>query len=273
MAIKKLLIAVCVLALITMACSITVDLGSSTSSTPTSSLSVMDQVSTMVAQTLQAMTQEAALATPADSATPTITPTPTQTNTPVPSSLSVSVATNCYAGPSTHYGFVITIYPGVTVTVVGKDVADNYWIINVPNYPGTICWLSGQYASVTGDTDALSQPATPAISIYTLEEPSGVRVSCNKTVFPTPTGTPPPWWGHGWWGGEITAIIHWRNNDPDQTGIRVYRDGYRIATLGRGATSYTDNFGGHWEWNWNLTYGVQAFNSSEISSIVSASCN
>jgi len=271
MTVKKLLTLFCILALVTLACSFTVDLGASPSSTPTNQLTGMDQVSTMVAQTLQAFTQEALLATPANTATPTITPTPTQTNTPIPSTLSVSVATDCYAGPSTHYGFVITIYPGMTVTVIGKDSTDNYWIIDVPNYPGTLCWLSGQYASVTGDTNALPAPATPVISIYTLDEPTNLRVSCTRHNWPTPTGTPTWHNGHGWQGGDATVVLHWRNTDSSQTGVRIYKDGYRVTTLGGGATSFTDNFSGWgWGWNWGdgTTYGVQAVNSYAVSSIV-----
>ncbi len=259
MAVKKLLVSFFILALATLACGINVDLGTSpsSSSTPTNQSTNLDQVSTLVAQTLQALTQTALAATPADTPTAMVTPTPI--NTPIPPTLSVSVATNCYAGPSTNYGFVITIHPGTIVTVSGKDTADKYWIIDAPGYPGTICWLSGQYASVSGDTTDLPAPATPEASIYTLSEPTNVRVSCNKSS-----------------SGPGTVNIRWRNTDPDQTQVRVYRGGYRIATLGGGVTSYTDDWdwdGWGWGWhNWDLTYGVQAANSSEVSSIVTGSC-
>jgi|GEM_PF-1200471 len=270
MPIKRLLAIFGVLALLTLACGFTVDLGSSPASSPTQQLSSIDQVSTMVAQTLSALTQEAVLATPAETSTPI--PTATITNTALPATLTVSVATNCYAGPSTSYGFVITIYPGTSVTVVGKDPGDNYWIIDVPGYPGTVCWLSGQNASVSGDTADLSAPATTAI-LYALSSPDDLRISCNRpawTPFPTPgAGTPwPHHWGGGggggWWqigGGSV--VFRWRNTDPDQTGIWVYRDGYRVATLGGGATSY----GGGWGWGNSVTYGVQAFNSTARSGI------
>ncbi len=273
MPMKRLLALFGVLALVTLACGFTVDLGSSSSSTATSTPPGPDQVSTMVAQTLQAFTQEALLATPAETATPTATAA--IANTTLPATLSVSVATNCYAGPSTSYGFVITIYPGTSVTVVGKDTADNYWIIDVPGYPGTVCWLSGQYASVSGDTNDLSVPATTAI-LYALSSPDDLRISCNRparpawTPFPTPgAGTPWPhhsgnWQGgYGWQGGGGSVVFRWQNTDPDQTGIWVYRDGYRVATLGGGATSYS----GGWGWGNSVTYGVQVFNSSGMSGI------
>jgi len=260
MPVKKLLTLFCILALATLACSITVDLGTSPSITPTYTPAGIGQISTMVAQTLQALTQEALSATPLNTPTPPATPTPT--NTALPPTLSVSVATNCYAGPSTHYGFVITIYPGITVAVIGKDIADNYWIIEVPNYPGTICWLSGQYASVNGETSNLSAPATPAVSIYTLDEPTNLRVaSCTSQPF---WGTPGPW-GHN--GARWTVVIRWRNMDDEQTGVRVYRDGYLIGRLGGHATSYSDTFFHH-DWHDDVTYGVQAVNSYAVSSIV-----
>ncbi len=259
---RKLLILFCILALVMMACSVTFDLGpQSSSGTATPTLSGMDQVSTMVAQTLQALTQEALTAAP--TSTPLPSATATSTNTPLPPTLSVSVATNCYAGPSTNYGFVITIYPGVTVTVEGKDTADNYWIIDVPNYPGTVCWLSGQYARVSGDTNSVPAPATPVVSNYTLSEPRGLRVSCTSQAL-SPTPDPDDWhWDNA---SQWTVVFRWTNTDPDQTGVRVYRNGHQIATLHAHASSITDTFihYGHWD----VTYGVQALNGSQVSSIV-----
>jgi hypothetical protein len=213
----------------------------------------------MVAQTLQAYTQAALSFTPASSPTPSSTATPT--NTSEPPTLSVSSATNCYAGPRTNYGFVITIRPGTIVTVAGKDTADNYWIIDVPGYPGTVCWLSGQYAAVSGDTASLPAPATPLASMYTLSEPRNLRLSCWSE---SDSGTPEPWWHHE---SETTVNFRWTNTDPDQTAVRVYRNGWRIATLGAHASSYTDTL--FHDWRHGVTYGVQAANGSQVSSIVS----
>ena len=265
----KILALFCLLGLVMLACSVTVDLGSLPSSTPTRQLSSQDQLSTMVAQTLQAFTQAALSATPAN--TPLPTATGTAANTPVPPTLSVSVATNCYAGPRTNYGLVFTLRPGTVVTVSGKDTADNYWIIDVPNYPGTICWLSGQYAGISGDTSNLAEPATPVPSIYNLSEPTDLNVSCSKqTLSPTPTPGPGQWWQGDF---QLTVYLHWRNTESDQLGVRIYRDGRRIATLGGYATSYTDVF---FPFGWHrddITYGVQAFNSSDVSNIVTIEVN
>lgn len=265
---KRFLALFCLLALSAIACSVTVDLG-------TQQLFGQANVPTMVAQTLQALAQAALSATPTSPPLPTATATPV--NTPAPPTLSVSVATDCYAGPGSNYGFVITIRPGTTVTVVGKDTADNYWIIDTPGHPGTLCWLSGQYAKVSGDTGNLSSPATPAVSTYTLSEPRRLRASCRSASFSAPPvvapGGPPgvspfPAPPAPWWDDELhaTVVIQWANTDPDQTGVRVYRNGWRIATLGRNATSYTDTF--DHEWEDDVTYGVQAFNNTAVSSVV-----
>ncbi|MFN2120978.1 MAG: hypothetical protein ACK2T0_11335 [Anaerolineales bacterium] len=248
-----------VLALALTGCSVTVDMGApSASSTPTE-LSVQQQVATGVAQAVQALTQEAPTGTPTPMATATPTPLP------LPATLSVSAATNCYAGPNTNYGFVITIRPGTVVTVTGKDTPDNYWIIEVPGYPGTVCWLSGQYASVSGDTASLPSPATPLPSIYTLSEPRGLRVSCTAHYSSDSHGArhhgdhendPSSW----------TVVFRWKNTSPDATGVRVYRNGRLVARLGPGGSSYTDTFSGRRFRG--VTYGVQAYNATAVSSIV-----
>ena len=257
MGIKSFLVLVSVLGLAILACGMSVDLGNRSAPTPTGQPAGQNEVATMVAGTVQAFTQVALSATPAA--------TLTATNTPLPPTLSVSVATNCYAGPRTDYGFVITIYPGTTVTVVGKDTPDNSWIIDVPGYPGTVCWLSGQNAKINGDTAALPAPATPVISIYTLSEPRNLRVSCTSESL---SGTPEPWWHNA---SEWTVVFRWTNTDADQTGVRVYRNGRHLATLGAHASSFTESFfhqGRH-----GVTYAVQAVTSARVSSIVSIDVN
>jgi len=194
MRLNKLLALFCIGALVMVACSVTVDLGASPSSTSTQQNTDVNQVPTMIAQTLQALTQTALFATPANTSTPTATAT--ASGKPMPSTLSVSVATNCYTGPNTNYGTVIIIYPGTTVTVVGKDTADNYWIIDVPGYPATTCWLSGRYASVNGDISDLPAPATPPL-------PS-ITYNYNPGVWCAHSSHRGRWmhWSHHWGGGS-----------------------------------------------------------------------
>jgi len=63
------------------------------------------------------------------------------------------------------------------------------------------------------------------------------------------------------------VVLKWKNIEADQTGVRVYRNGHRIATLGKNASSYTDTVSG--DWDDDVTYGVQAFGHYSVSSIVS----
>ncbi len=247
-ALKKPLAAFCILVLGGIACGISVDLGTPQTVNP-------NLVPTMVSQTLQALTQEALSAAPSN--TPTPSPTATPTNIPAAAALSVSTATTCYAGPSTGFGRVITIYPGTTASVVGKDTADNYWIIDAPGYPGTICWLSGQNAQVTGDTASLPSPATPVVPRYTLSEPRNLRVSCSSSAEEDDDEE------------EWTIVFRWRNTEPDQTRVRVFRNGRLIDTLGAHASSYTDSFDvDEHHHRRGITYGVQAYTNYAVSSIV-----
>jgi len=244
---KGLLVGFCILALVSAACSWSVDLGIPRPLKP-------EVVPTLVEQTMQALRQQAATREPTGTPSPTATATPT--NTPAPSSLSVSTATSCYAGPSSNYGRVITIYPGATVSVIGKDTADNYWIIAVPGYPGSLCWLSGQYAQVTGDTAGLPAPATPLPSTYTLSEPRNLRVSCSSD---------PDSDDHG---ADWTVVFRWTNTEPDQTAVCLFRNNRLIHTLGPHASSFTDSFFHRDRRHGGVTYGVQAYSGRAVSSIV-----
>jgi len=251
---RRLRLFVPLLAVMALACSVTFDLGMPP-------LVRRDALPTMVAQTLEAMTQQAFLALPTSTPLPTATSIPT--STPVPPTLSVSSATDCFAGPSSKYGFVITIRPGTIVTVVGKDAADNYWVINVPAYPGTVCWLSGQYAQLSGETAHLPEPATPQPSRYTLSEPRGLGASCSYEDLCDDDD-------EDCYKSRWTVHLSWDNSEPDQAGVRIFRNGWQIATLGGRAHAYTDSFVHHHRHD-AVTYGVQAYRGQWLSSIVSTS--
>jgi hypothetical protein len=199
-----------------------------------------------------------------ETSTPVPTDTPTATNTAGPPLLSVSAATNCRTGPGNAYGVVYMLRPGIVALVVGRDLPDSYWIISVPGYPGTVCWLSSQYALVSGDTSSLPSPATPLPSNYTLSEPKNLRTSCSSVPYSVKDDDED---ASAW-----TVIFRWVNTEPHQTGVRVFRNSRQIATLGSHASSYTDYFI-HYDRRSGVTYRVQAFNASAVSSIVSISMN
>jgi len=90
----------------------------------------------------------------------TPTPTPTPTSTPAVPMVSVSSTTNCRTGPSTDYDIISSLGVGQTAEVVGKYSGGNYWVIKTPGGAGN-CWLWGQYATITGNTDKLPEMIPP----------------------------------------------------------------------------------------------------------------
>ena len=85
-----------------------------------------------------------------------------------------------------------------------------------------------------------------------LLEPRNLRLSCS--------------------GGDTkwTVTLRWSNTEPDQTGVRVYRNNQQIATLGASAKTYTNSFV-HRPKQGEVTFGVQAYKGQLVSGIVSAS--
>jgi len=108
--------------------------------------------------------------------TPLISDTPAATSTAIflasPTSsiprITVSMDTNCRTGPGKSYPTVGALLENRPVEVFAMDPTWSYWYIRNPSIPDAFCWVWGEYAVVTGDTDLLP--------VYT----------------PAPTSTPPP---------------------------------------------------------------------------------
>src|SRR5687768_1219720 len=90
-----------------------------------------------------------------------IAPTITLTSSPAMPMVSVSSETNCRTGPSVNYRLVGKASVGTKFTVVGKHAPTNYWVIRLAD--GRECWLWGQYATVEGDVNSLSEYTPPAV--------------------------------------------------------------------------------------------------------------
>ena len=255
---KKTLTAFSILTVMALACGMSVDLGTNPAATATSGASGLNQVATVVAQTLQAYTQQA----PAVTATPSPTGTPVPTTTPP--TLTVSTDTICYAGPGTNYGMVITLHPGTIAVVLGKNTAVNYWLIATPNYPGSTCWLSGQYATISGDASNLSEATPVPVNTYTLSEPRALNVSCSSQ--PITDDDHHHHDGDHNNSADWTVNLRWKNTEPNAYSVYVYRNGRLIDTLGAHGSSITDEF--RHRRHQTVTYGVQAVKGLEVSSIV-----
>jgi uncharacterized protein YgiM (DUF1202 family) len=95
--------------------------------------------------------------------TPTLEPTTAFTPTPEIPQVSVSVETNCRTGPGRIYDWIGSLREGEKAEVVARSSVSGYWYIKNPDRSGG-CWLWGEYATVTGNTDALpvyTPPPTP----------------------------------------------------------------------------------------------------------------
>jgi uncharacterized protein YgiM (DUF1202 family) len=138
--------------------------------TPTPTVDVYGTVTAMIALTQGAGQTPAAAATVFTSTTFS-TPTVALTLPPSVPVVSVSVDTNCRAGPGIAYDRLAGLFVGEKAEVIGKytSVSPAYWIVRIGS---ATCWLWGQYATVEGNTANLPEMAPP---------PS-----------PTPTNTPTP---------------------------------------------------------------------------------
>ena len=125
--------------------------------TPTSG---PDLAATITAQAmlLQALTQTARA--PTSTPEPTLTATPAVTDTPTQIIVTVNANTNCRSGPGSEYEIVGALTIGQRADVVGKYTPTGYWIIDNPIGSG-VCWLWGEFATITGDTAGLQEYAVP----------------------------------------------------------------------------------------------------------------
>ena len=132
-----------------------------------------------------------------------LSPSPVFTATSVAPQVSVSVATNCRTGPGVAYERVGALLVGQTAEVVGRNTRLNYWVIRNPDGTGQLCWLWGQFATVTGDINALPEvtppplPSPTATSLPTITltpVPSSISIPPSATTSPavTPTVTSTP---------------------------------------------------------------------------------
>jgi len=188
------------------------------------------------------------------------------TTTPTIPMVSVSSPTNCRTGPSTDYDLIDSLNVGESAEVVGKYTEANYWIIKTPSGGGN-CWLWGQYATITGNTDNLPEmvpppappTAVPAPIIPATPKSFGGDVSCK-------------WHLNGFVEeGKVHSDLHWTDAANNEDGYHIYRDGKLLATLDANSTTYSENTNISYIPGFlgatapTLTYAVEAFNGAGTS--------
>lgn len=126
---------------------------------------------TAVEKTLNAPKKSEAAPLPTATATlqptPTYTPSITLTSTREKVTVTVSKNTNCRTGPDKFFDLVGIMKVGETAEAIGRNKEKTYWVINLPSKPGETCWLWYEWATLTGNGDALpiiESPPTPTWS-------------------------------------------------------------------------------------------------------------
>ena len=211
-----------------------------------SSSNLNDAAATIVAQTLQAATESASKGVIANTPAPFASPnsmTPTSTSTaPI---LTINNPTNCRSGPGTNFQLITAFNPGTKLTILGKDTADNYWLVQLPQSQDT-CWASGEYATASGNFASLPD-VTP-----TAGAANGVPTA---PVFQNVNG----WTYYCRGTGQTDITLSWIDRANNETGYRIYRNGNVVAELPANSTSYAETItllSGQ-----SVSYQIEAYNS------------
>ncbi|MCS6993396.1 MAG: SH3 domain-containing protein [Anaerolineales bacterium] len=219
-------------------------------------------VSTIAAQTLQALPSATPMRTVTPTSSQTLTPTATSTPTITPTyetpTARFDTNTNCRAGPSTTYPVVVVWRKGQKTEIVGKAEFDDFWLVKTPNKKDT-CWVARELIQTSGSVHLVPTVTAP----------------------PTPTAAPPkaPGWKNWTYsctyapgGSNATVQMVWSDNALNEDGYNVYRNNQVIAAFGPDVTAYTDTAfvtsGG------SLTYYIEVYNTagSTRSSTITVTC-
>src|SRR5688572_14917544 len=93
--------------------------------------------------------------------TPTFTPIPlpsataTLQGSTVPFASPNDGALNCRTGPATTWPVATVLNTGQSAEIVGKNPDGSWWYVKNPAAPGTFCWVSAAFVSVTGDASGV----------------------------------------------------------------------------------------------------------------------
>lgn len=180
--------------------------------------------------------------------------------------IAVSRDTNCHAGPHVAYPLVMIFKVGMTAPIVGRYAASNYWIIEYPAGSGNICWLWGEFATISGDISGVLDPVFPSPMPATATPapgaplpPSVLFLTCTSRLLPSNADHTV----------EMTVRLEWTDRSNDETGFNIYKDGSLLATVGRNYHGYANTFLiGTFFKHASFTYGVQAFNEVGASIII-----
>ena len=186
--------------------------------------------------TAAALTVESALRTPL--ATPTlntpaavvespIIPTITVISSPTAASLSTPMAgvgdvINCRSGPNKSYKVVTQLVPGQLVQITGF-LPPNYWVVTSPLGE---CWLSGEFATPSGNFAAVPTVTAPPT-------PEGKKPEA-------PTFPKNGWTYYCYGPGSADIALKWNDKSENETGFRIFRNGELVIELPANSTDFAE---------------------------------
>jgi hypothetical protein len=203
---------------------------------------------TIVAMTLEAQglpTSAGPTGTPGIPFASPVPATVTVTSTPAKAILTINGNSNCRSGPSLNFKVITAFTPGVSLDIVGRDMANNFWLVKIPNSEET-CWVWGQYATPSGDYEAVAE-VTPEASGQNQIPVQPGSISYEFVCF---------------YDGslQITTTLKWADRADNENGYRVYRSNSLIAELPANSTIHSDTTSTIPAET--LSYSVTAFNNS-----------
>lgn len=172
------------------------------------------------------------------------------TTSPTPSTplLTLMQQADCRAGPGQNYESLF-IYPAnVSLEILGRYNAENYWLVKPPESSRRQCWISGAYGQASGNLEETPNvtPPPPPPAQQPLHAPS--FQSWNYTC------------AYNGSGYNIVVALTWSDKSNNETGFRVLRNGGLVADLPANSTAYTDStttYAGQ-----TFVYRIEAYNSA-----------
>ena len=92
---------------------------------------------------------------PSATATMVSTKVPTLTATAEPVVLTVIFSIMCQKGPGDNYAGAAYLSKDDQLIAVGRNAANDYYFVEIPNETGKYCWLWANYALVSGESSTL----------------------------------------------------------------------------------------------------------------------
>ncbi|HXF84870.1 MAG TPA: SH3 domain-containing protein [Anaerolineales bacterium] len=89
---------------------------------------------------------------------------------------------NCRYGPGLSYAIVGALLLGRQAEAIGRNEDSTWWYVRNPSDPSTVCWLSAEFTTVSGNAEALPVVGPPEIGVTNIRvtvEPPVMNVACN----------------------------------------------------------------------------------------------